>query len=134
LLSWRTIDRAEGLLLPELNRKAEVVGKSVADLVQQAVGYGMRLNELVGVDTVLERALARGPEFGYVALTDANGNIISLAERDAGEARAAMPTVKVPVILDGTTLAEVVVGVPQAVARTLVEDLWLDIAVVLLVS
>ncbi len=134
LLSWRTIDRAEGLLLPELNRKAEVVGKSVADLVQQAVGYGMQLNELVGVDTVLERALARGPEFGYVALSDAYGNIIALAERDAGEARAVMPTVTVPVVLDGETLAEVVVGVPQAVARTLVEDLWLDIAVVLLVS
>jgi predicted MFS family arabinose efflux permease len=134
LLSWRTVERAEALLLPELNRKAEVVGKSVADLVQQAVGYGMSLDDLVGVDTVLERALARGVEFGFVALTDADGNIMALAERDAGETRAAMPTVKVPITLNGRLLAQVVVGVPQAVARTLVEDLWLDIAVVLLVS
>ena len=134
LLSWRTVERAEGLLLPELNRKAEVVGKSVADLVQQAVGYGMTLEDLVGVDTVLQRALDRGAEFGYVALTDAKGNILALAERDAGEARAVMPVVKVQVTLSGQVLAEVVVGVPQAVARTLVEDLWLDIAVVLLVS
>src|SRR5690606_33443475 len=75
-----------------------------------------------------------GPEFGYVALVDATGNTIGLAERDAGEVRATMPAVKVPIFHNDRMLAEVVVGVPKAVARTLVEDLWLDIAVVLLVS
>lgn len=134
LLSWRTIDRAENLLLPELTRKAEIVGKSVADLVQQAVGYGMSLTDLVGTDAVLQGALDRGQEFGYVALIDATGNTIAQAEREAGEVRATMPAVKVPIQHNGRLLAEVVVGVPKAVARTLVEDLWLDIAVVLLVS
>jgi len=141
-ISWQSIRGAENLLLPSLDRKADVVARSLSGLVGEAVGYGMTLDEIVGADEVLAEALTENPEFAYAAIAKPDGRVVALSSNQQDHDGAAvlsdligeLRTVTAPVEVDGRTVASVVVGIPNAVAETLIRRLWLDIAVLLLVS
>jgi predicted MFS family arabinose efflux permease len=143
-ISWRTLVTAESILLPALDRKAEVVGRSLSQLVAQADRYGMDMEDLVGVDAVFQTALSESAEFGALALLDPGGRVIALAIRNtvAGEPLrgldglpVGMRYVALPISsATGENLGRVAIGIPDTVTEAFVLDLWLDIAVVLLVS
>ena len=143
-ISWRTLVTAEGILLPALDRKAEVVGRSLSQLVAQADRYGMTLQDLVGVDAVFETALAESAEFGTLALLDPGGRVVALAMRNTSSGEplrgldglpVGMRYVALPITsAGGEDLGRVAIGIPDTVTEAFVLDLWLDVAVVLLVS
>jgi predicted MFS family arabinose efflux permease len=143
-ISWRTLVTAEGILLPALDRKAEVVGRSLSQLVALADRYGMDLDDLVGVDAVFQTALAESAEFGALALLDPGGRVIALAMRNTSSGEplrgldglpVGMRYVALPIAsANGEDLGRVAIGIPDTVTEAFVLDLWLDVAVVLLVS
>ena len=144
VVSWVTISSAERVLLPQLDRKAEAAAKSVASLVRQGLADGLTLDKLYGVDSVLVAAVSEAREFAFAALSTADGRLIEAAARDPAGVAPLRPlpqgppadllTSRAPVVVDGVEVAGVLVGVPPSVVEEAVRRLWLDIAVVLLVS
>ncbi|MDQ0317544.1 MFS transporter [Amorphus orientalis] len=142
VISWQSIRGAESLLLPALDEKADVDGRTLAGQVAQALSYEIALDDLRGVEPVFETMLARNDEFGFVALVGPDGRATALSVAPslagAGDTVAAlsreMRTVETPVVVDGQTEASVVIGIPNVVAQTLIQSIWLDMAVLLLVS
>jgi len=132
-ISWRTLGYGETLLLPELNRKAEVVGRTIAGLVQVAAKHEIPLNELVGADRVLQKALDESPQFESIRLVSASGSLLGEA-RLAGEGTDIATQVRTPVMAGDTTVAEVVIAIPQSAIEGTVRRIWLDLAVVLIAS
>lgn len=54
---------------PELARKAEVVGSYVTAQLERAVGAGIPVDRLVGVDDLLADSLAANPDVKYIAFS-----------------------------------------------------------------
>ncbi|WP_108659363.1 MFS transporter [Acuticoccus kandeliae] len=133
-ISWQTVRGAQALLLPALDQKADTVARSLAGLVSEAVGYGIGLREIVGADEVLRAALNENDDFAFVSITDADGTTISAATRAEGAQPSEMNTVTAPIEAEGSRVGAVVVGTPNAVAQTILRELWLDVAVLLMVA
>lgn len=141
-ISWQSIRGAERLLLPALDSKADVVARSLSGLVGEAADLGIGLDDLVGADEVLTDALKENPQFAFAAIAAPDGRVVAMADgssdvgamTDVAQLSEEMRTVSVPVVSDGRTVATILVGIPNAVAETLLQRLWLDIAVLLLVS
>ncbi|MBJ3776344.1 MFS transporter [Acuticoccus mangrovi] len=138
-ISWQTVRSAEAILLPALEQKADTVARSLSSLVAEAVDYGIPLDRMVRADEVLKDAIAENGDFAYIAVDDKSGRTLAFAAADAyadirGEDDAAMRTVTAPIERNGQTIAVVVVGTPDEVARTVVRELWLDVAVLLVVA
>lgn len=137
-ISWQTVRTAERLLLPELDQTAETAARSLAGLVSEAVSYGIPLDELVRPEEVLSAVLAENEGFSAVAIRSADGAIVAAAT--AGEGGAALLASRAvrataaPVVADGAEVGAVVVATPASVAETLVRELWLDVAVLLVVA
>lgn len=139
-ISWETVRAARGLLLPALDQKADTVARSVASLVDEAAAIGIPLDRLVRADDVLDQALAENPEFAFLAIRDAEGRVVAsarAAEVPEAALTAATPdiqTTAAPVREGAPEYGTVVVGTPVAVARTVLRDLGLDVAVLLVVA
>ncbi len=133
-ISWRALDSAERLLLPELNRKASVIGKSVSGLLEEAVDYGIPLDKVVGTKVVLEEQLKASEDFSSIEVRLATGT--SLAKVESATVRSGTNPVRVetPVVVAGETLASVVVTIPRALIERTIRNIWLDVAIVLLAS
>lgn len=123
------LDLFERQLAPEMSRKAEAIGKSVATQLVRALDYGIPLKELRGVEALLDQTLADHAELRYVAVADADGAVVFRrgAEDEATESRIALRAKAGPV-------GEVRVGVDPGFARAALADVALDVAVVLLVA
>jgi predicted MFS family arabinose efflux permease len=139
-ISWETVRAARGLLLPALDQKADTVARSVASLVDEAATVGIPLDRLVRAEEVLEEALTENPEFAFLAIRDGSGRIVASArEADVPEAALTEVTPEIqlteaPVRAGAPEYGAVVVGTPVAVARTVLRDLGLDVAVLLVVA
>jgi MFS family permease len=75
LLGWAVPARwgIEDSLRPKLERQAAVLAGSVARLVGTALGHGLTLNELRGVEAHLDDLRQRHPALAYIAVKDAQG-------------------------------------------------------------
>jgi predicted MFS family arabinose efflux permease len=83
-ISVHAADELERGVAAEMDRKAATIGRDVADQVERALGYGIPLGRLVGVEDFLAPTLAANPELRYVAITDSVGKILFLAGTQAG--------------------------------------------------
>ncbi|MCF3935670.1 MFS transporter [Acuticoccus sp. M5D2P5] len=131
-ISWQTIRGAQQLLLPALDQKADTVARSLAGLVADAAGYGVDLDHLVRAEEVLSATLSENPEFVVISILDQDERVVATA----GEAATAerIRTVAAPIEVGGATVGSVMVAMPDAVARTILRELWLDVAVLLMVA
>ncbi|RAI03896.1 hypothetical protein DLJ53_05345 [Acuticoccus sediminis] len=138
-ISWQTISAAERLLLPALDQKARTVARSISGLVGQAGEYGIGLDQLVRAEDVLDVALQENPEFAFVRIVHPDGRVVAQSDSHDFEPEEladadGMETASAPIVVGGKTVGEVVVGTPDRVARVLVRELWLDVAVLLIVA
>lgn len=129
-LSLRTAERAEALLAPELAAKAEAVARSVAGLVALAEGVGIPLDRLEGIGAHLDARLAANPDLAWIALVDAAGRPIAAAGQPSGTPGALVPVAP----LGGSPGVAVAVDLDPAFARGVVFGLWIDLAVVIVVT
>ncbi len=72
LLSMQTARKAEGLLQPEIERKAATVADTVAALVGRALELGIPFERLRGLDDYLQRIVDANPD--VIVLVDAAWN------------------------------------------------------------
>ena len=77
IVAWFAVDGFERELEPQLGRKAEVVGRAVADQIAFAVDdLGIPPEELVGVDTFLAKILASNPDIEYIIILDGSSRVL----------------------------------------------------------
>lgn len=135
-LSFQTAHRAQSMLEPELERKAASVAGSVASLVDKALGLGIPLDRLVGLDTHLEAVLESNPDLSFIALRGPDGATTygaSTGIDGQGTAASGGKVVNAPIEAgDGTVVLEV--GLNPAYARQVVSTLWIDLAIVIFVT
>ncbi len=129
-LSLRTAERAETLLLPEVGAKAETVARSVAGLVTRADDVGIPLDRLVGLDTYLQRLIDGNPDLAFIGLLDADGRVRYWAGTESSAPGARVP-LDIAGSADGLTLA---VDLDPEFARSVVYKLWIDLAIVMVVT
>jgi predicted MFS family arabinose efflux permease len=139
-ISWVAVGSAERILLPQLDRTAETVGRSLAGEVAQAIDDGVPFDQLYGVEPVLEDVLQKNSLFAAVALTAPDGAVAHAVSRLNGRLVAArslpgdLLTVDTPVEVAGRHVGQIVIAIPPSAVEQAVQRIWLDIAVVLLAS
>ncbi|ORE93028.1 arabinose efflux permease [Stappia sp. 22II-S9-Z10] len=137
-ISWQTIRSAERLLLPALDQNARTLARSVSGLVGQAGDYGIPLDRLVRAEDVLDAGLAENPEFAFIEIVDGAGLVVASATNHEFDLDGIDPerieTVRAPILIGGAEVGAVIVGTPDLVARLMVRELWLDVAVLLIVA
>lgn len=121
---------------PELAARTNLIGTVVSENVQRALESGIALDEIVGADRYFGDMLERLPEVAYIAI--ATGRIVI----EAGERidpylappRERRGVRSHPILRDGDEVAYVVIDInPRLIAQRF-RDVFLDAAVVLLVT
>jgi MFS family permease len=100
-------------------RVTRSIGSAVADTVGRAVGFGIPLRDLYGVEDYLEGIIRRNPEVAAIAITDDSGQTLFSVPQEASG--GAPVSVQIPV---GTAAVGLIVVTPSqrildVVARTL---------------
>ena len=72
---------SEHRFLPELERKAKVVGASVSAKLARAIGFGIPFNKLEGVTEFYDEILRENADVAYLTLTDASGKVLARGGR-----------------------------------------------------
>lgn len=139
--SWRTANRAEAVLLPELQAKAATVADSVSSLMGRALDLGIPLSRLQGVGPYLDRTVTTNADIAYVmlrapdgAMLHAAGDLPQQAPPLAMGLDRAQAALSVPVRNGATGVAVLTVGLDPAFARKVVSELWIDLAIIMIVT
>lgn len=84
IVSYRAMGEFEQGMMPEMDKKAAAIGRDVAAQVTRAVGHGIPVDKLVGVDEFFAPLLSANPEIRYLAITDPTGRVLFIdgAHRD----------------------------------------------------
>lgn len=145
LLSFRAMGEFERGMIPELDKKAAAIGRDVAAQVSRAVGYGIPVDRLVGMDEFFAPALQANPEIRYLAVTDTTGRVLFIKGAAAAELephyRGGIPEgskasigpyldLSLPVTARGETAGHVHVGFARNYVGTLLGDILADVLVV----
>lgn len=128
-LSFRTAERAQSILEPELQRKAATVAASTSALIGHALEVGIPFDRLEGLDGYLARVLETNPDLALIAVRDASGKTIY---GSSDPQNATGPVVTVPL---GSNRSEVLaVSLDPGYARQIVSALWVDLVIIMLVT
>ena len=77
VVAWFAVDGFESELEPQLGRKAEVVGRAVADQIAFAVDdLEIPPGNLVGMDAFLGKILASNPDIEYLVILDDSSQVL----------------------------------------------------------
>ncbi|MBC7906327.1 MAG: MFS transporter [Rhodospirillaceae bacterium] len=154
LISLRAMGEFEQGMNPEMDKKAAAIGRDVAAQVDRAVGYGIPVDKLVGVEEFFAPVLTANPEIRYLAITDKIGRVLFLrgAEKDELEPhyqaadlemssaegiKASIGTyldLALPVAPRGNLIAHVHVGFDQGYVVSKLHDILYDVLVVMAAS
>ncbi len=154
LLAYEALGEFSQGLVPEMDKKAETVGHDLAASVERAVGYGIPLNHLQGMDQFFGPVRAANPEIRYLAVTDRDGHILFLdgigrevleahfavADFDEGGGRSHKSSIgdffdlALPLAGKAGSAGHIHVGIDKNYVRGLVNDIIIDLGVVTLVS
>ncbi|MEJ1978305.1 MAG: hypothetical protein WDN49_21425 [Acetobacteraceae bacterium] len=138
-------------VFPTFNREAQVIGETMDAQVERAIGLGIGVDKLVGVQAYFESYLAGHSTLEYVVLADPAGHTLDAAYRDApapgspppptpaGHARVIQPVpqgydIALPVAVQGQSIGWLHVGVNRSQLDRAAEDSEWDILMVLLVT
>ncbi len=135
-------------LVPELESKAQTIGRSVLAPIEKALGYRIPYEKLRGVDDLFAAAMRDNGELRYIAATDRQGKILysygNLPENwregtvRAGSggalAGAAYYDTQLPVRGPDGVAGFLHVGVDRAFISRALESMFFDVFIVFIVS
>ena len=154
VVAWFAVTGFERVLEPQLSGKADVVGRAIASQLKFVVD-DLRIppNELVAVDSFLDKILASNADIEYLLILDASSQVLfvrgvspEVLERiltglpDAGNATASKTEVSgfingaYPIIADGAVSSVLHVGVSGEYVRNRLSDLLYEAVTVIVVS
>lgn len=154
LVSVHAMREFEQGMIPEMDKKAATIGREVSAQVARAVGYGIPVDKLVGVDEFFAPVLAANPEIRYLAVTDAIGRVLFLkgaarddlephyrsADLDGIAAEGAKASIgpyvdlALPVAPKGEAVGHVHVGFAENYIASRLVDILFDVLVVVAAS
>lgn len=153
LMSLHAVYRLEPGLTPEMDKKAAIVGRDMAAQVERAVGYGIPIDRLVGVEDFFAPVMAANPEIRYLAVTDRLGRVLYLSGVAKDEIEpsyrntdfeiseslrkanvGAYVDVALPVSARGERLGQVHVGMGADYILGRLVEIFKDVAMVLIVA
>lgn len=133
----------EGELQPEMSRKALAVGRSVQSQIDRALGYGIPLRELRGLDTYLGGILGNNRDLGYIAVVAPDGKVLDMSGTtpdklpggrlealDASHPVQGYYVTRVAIVGG----ASVLVGIDERYVQGRLREVLFDVLIVLLVS
>lgn len=121
-------------LRPEIEAKAEMVGRSVSRQVENALQLGIPFDRLYGMDAFLDRVLSDNPDIEFVRVTDRFGKPVFSRDRSDSKAGDGEGRVRVPVGGASGSLGAVELGVNPQVIENKIYAVVFDMAIVLLVA
>lgn len=158
VLAYRTHALFEAELAPEVMLKSQTIAEFLAGDVERAVGYGIPIDELVGVEDYFEAERAEHPEIEFIALMGPDGRPLDVAgaylgeeERIGAETAAKQliasgavqgdprtspdyHLVLAPVSAGSRTVAAVAIGTDPLFVHRQLQELAYDVLVILLVA
>lgn len=153
LLSAFALNMFERDLLPEMDKQAQVIGRTVARQVDRAVQLRVPFDQLVEVEDSLEPLLKANPEVRFIAIVGPNRTaryVRGLAQAEAQRVVDELPPSREdvePARLVGSfyasqiaigaadsRLGTVVIGIDEAFVQRQVQEILYDIIVVSIVS
>lgn len=156
LLSLRTQRLFESMLTPEIMQKTDAVAEFATLDVESALGFGIPLDKLVGVEPYFEDLRKAHPEIQFAAILDLKGRpIFSSGEGVDDASQALLDGVRgfapgsidheivtdgnIDIVLSrvdpgGVTAAVVAIGLDPSFLRRQLEELAGDVLIVLLVA
>ncbi|MBI3445469.1 MAG: MFS transporter [Magnetospirillum sp.] len=155
-VAWVTIDAmaefSQGLI-PEMDKKAETIGRDLEASIERAVNFGIPLDKLEGMGEFFSPVLAANPEIRYLAVTDRKGNVLFMqgidkasiesfyTSADFGEVDHAHKSIlgpfidmAQPLVTKAGRVGQVHVGTDQDYVRERLMEIAIDLAVVTLVA
>jgi predicted MFS family arabinose efflux permease len=125
-------------LSPELERRASLIGETISDDTERAIGVGIPLTELVGVEEYFGAFLEEFPEINYLAVTANNDAILYSSDRVSAAGgrvgRAQSDTYSFDVSSELGQQGTVDVGVDPDFVESKLRELALDMVVILIVA
>jgi len=145
-------------MLPEMDKKAAAVSRSLSAQFNRALALGIPLSRMVGAKAVLEPVLKNNAEIAYVGITDAHGRLMLSVGRGADPERlraavggrtveqarldAAPVTIhagpysdsSIPIGANRRVAGYLHVGVDEGIVRERIQDIMYDVAIVVVVS
>ncbi|TCT07992.1 MFS transporter [Aquabacter spiritensis] len=133
VIGWRALVAVERTIVPAISAQADSVGRSAAALVENAVGAGVPMNRLVGVDAYFADLLRANAELAEIRLVTPDGTV--LGQAGALPAAADPPRVVTSVTArSGIPLASLVITVDPSVVSSQVAAVLVDVAFIGVVS
>ncbi|SMF81260.1 Predicted arabinose efflux permease, MFS family [Tistlia consotensis] len=149
--AWQTLDR---VLVPEFDRDAELVARTVASEIERADSLGIPFEQMRGMTPFLADYLKRHSAIVYIAVTGPDGSVAysagrhldqlesaakegELAALDAPSKIVNLPSVRnasYPLLRGGKAFARLQVGMDRAYAERQIADIRWDVLIVLIVS
>jgi HAMP domain-containing protein/MFS family permease len=102
-------------LEPHAHAKARVLADTIGDQIERAVGLGIPLNRLVGVDDYFDDILAADAEIAYLSLRDSDGTVLMWRGRDGHKADASKSVLDAlqPVEMNGQSIGMLQTGITE---------------------
>lgn len=125
---------------PAMDKKAQVVGHSLNQLLGKMLDYGVPLDRLQGLDEVFAAVQRDNPDIAYLAVQDAEGKILYERWRPLPEDGARpigtdeLSLSSQPLRMDGQTVGSLKVGSDLTFMQRKMDEIVSDILTVLVVS
>lgn len=127
-------------LAPELGTRSQLIGAYIRENVELALDAGVPLPRIAAATTYLERVLESFPEVRSVQIRQADGTLVVGRARgldgayvDVSPDEDAAPDFRSAILSGNAVAGEILVEVDRAFLREQFTDVFLDIAVVVLV-
>ena len=125
-------------LAPELERRAALIGETISDDTERAIGIGIPITELVGVDEYFSEYLDAFAEIHYLAIRSSDDTRLYESDRisDSGERLGADSSDIYEFAINDESSEEgsVDVGVDSGFVESRLRELALDVIVILIVA
>lgn len=129
---------------PEIEKRANLIGRSVRGEVENALQIGIPFNALAGIERYLSQVMVDFPEVERITLIDMNKVIIADVSRNPGDAPSDAVTLDVdkknrniiisPMLSGNTLVGEIVLQIDKNFVSSKMRNILLDVFVLGLIA